>query len=451
MFLERYALHDNPFARATERPLVESVSAREVTAKLRSAAAGRVHCLAISGPEGSGKTLAVQRNLHYFEGWSRIWVDCPVAGSRELLGALLTELGLGDVEGASHELRRILEVFLRHQVARGRRGLLVVDNLDAASPGVFDVLTWLGGLKLRGKPLLTLVLIARSDDLVARVLPGAAGKVGQVYQHQIFSGFTLEETTEYVRACLNQAGCNDSLALVSDDALPRHSGLLPAAFRRASTALCALALNALAESVAATGRRPRLDKNGVRHAAAMLGFEFDQGALSTREEPLSREHIHEHKQDELRIEAARLLVGSGGQLVAEVSLNRSRVVLGRDSSCDITLDSRYVSRYQNLFLQTAGGWLMIDLNSTNGSFVNGQKVREHMLEDGDIIAVGNHQLRFFGAGSRAARAETAATAVRPTLKVLPSGEDAERAAGRLKYPGASAAPGAADAGWRRRP
>src|SRR6185503_11951743 len=95
-------------------------------------------------------------------------------------------------------------------------------------------------------------------------------------------------------------------------------------------------------------------------------------------------------------EAARLIVSSGKAIVAEVALNRPRMVLGRDDSCDISLDSRYVSRFQNLFMETPEGWLLIDLSSTNGCFVNGRRVREHRLRDGDLIAVGQHQMRFAG-------------------------------------------------------
>jgi pSer/pThr/pTyr-binding forkhead associated (FHA) protein len=72
------------------------------------------------------------------------------------------------------------------------------------------------------------------------------------------------------------------------------------------------------------------------------------------------------------------------------------MVLGRDTSCDISVDSAFVSRYQNLFLETADGWLLIDLNSTNGCFVNGRRVSEHHLRDGDLIAIGQHELRFVG-------------------------------------------------------
>jgi pSer/pThr/pTyr-binding forkhead associated (FHA) protein len=78
------------------------------------------------------------------------------------------------------------------------------------------------------------------------------------------------------------------------------------------------------------------------------------------------------------------------------------MVLGRDDSCDISLDSRYVSRFQNLFMETPEGWLLIDLSSTNGSFVNGRRVHEHRLRDGDLIAVGHHQMRFAGPATKRA-------------------------------------------------
>jgi pSer/pThr/pTyr-binding forkhead associated (FHA) protein len=84
------------------------------------------------------------------------------------------------------------------------------------------------------------------------------------------------------------------------------------------------------------------------------------------------------------------------------------MVLGRDDSCDISLDSRYVSRFQNLFLETPEGWMLIDLSSTNGCFVNGRRVREHRLRDGDLIAVGHHQMRFTGPSTEARPGSTAA-------------------------------------------
>jgi type II secretory pathway predicted ATPase ExeA len=413
MFLDAYGLARNPFAQLVERPMLDTPSMREVATKLQRAAAGQLNCLVISGPAGVGKTMAVQEGLAYFDDWFRCWVNCPVDDARGFLHDLLNDLGLGDVEGEAGDLRNVLEVFLRHQAARKRPGLLVVDNLDSASREVLELLTWLMGLRLRGEPLLRVVLIARSDELAADLIPPADSQVGVLHQHQKYLGFTLDDTRDYILDCLDASGCTEPAQLFPELAIARVQGFSRGIPRRIDQ-LCAVAFNALAEGAASLNHRPTLDQAMIDNAANMLRFEYDPRALAIREEPLSREQIHENNQQTLRIDAARLVVASGGQLVAEVSLSRSRMVLGRDANCDITLDSRYVSRYQNLFLQTDSGWLMIDLNSTNGSFVNGKRVREYVLRNGDVIAVGNHQLRFYCTADERGGVDQGATAIRKT-------------------------------------
>ena len=136
----------------------------------------------------------------------------------------------------------------------------------------------------------------------------------------------------------------------------------------------------------------------VTRAAKSLNLRYDPAFWRDIGDALSPESIHQSDPAELTVQAAQLLVTSRGQVVAEIKLNRPRMVLGRDQSCDISLDSSYVSRYQNLFMETTGGWMLIDLSSTNGCYVNGRRVSQHELQDGDIIAVGNHQISFVGPG-----------------------------------------------------
>jgi pSer/pThr/pTyr-binding forkhead associated (FHA) protein len=102
------------------------------------------------------------------------------------------------------------------------------------------------------------------------------------------------------------------------------------------------------------------------------------------------------------------------------------MVLGRDDSCDISLDSRYVSRFQNLFLETPEGWMLIDLSSTNGCFVNGRRIREHCLRDGDLIAVGHHQMRFTGPSAKARVGEVPEVPESDTTLVASASEALER-------------------------
>jgi hypothetical protein len=72
----------------------------------------------------------------------------------------------------------------------------------------------------------------------------------------------------------------------------------------------------------------------------------------------------------------------------------SVVQIGRAPSCDIVLDDRNVSRRHAEIRRRGPVVVLIDLDSTNGTIVNGRRVREHPLADGDRITLGNSRLTF---------------------------------------------------------
>jgi pSer/pThr/pTyr-binding forkhead associated (FHA) protein len=69
-----------------------------------------------------------------------------------------------------------------------------------------------------------------------------------------------------------------------------------------------------------------------------------------------------------------------------------RVALGRHHTSDITLGSRKVSNYHAEILNEPEGLRIRDLGSTNGTFVNGEKVRSQELREGDRIRIGGYEL-----------------------------------------------------------
>ncbi len=77
----------------------------------------------------------------------------------------------------------------------------------------------------------------------------------------------------------------------------------------------------------------------------------------------------------------------------EVTLRRALTVIGRGSDVDVQLPDTGVSRrHGELLLQPTGQHVYRDLGSTNGSRVNGRKVHEATLQDGDRIEVGRSVL-----------------------------------------------------------
>jgi general secretion pathway protein A len=414
LLIPHYKLETNPFSAEGVRPFFSSESMRYAQLKLEHALDGRIQSLYLSGPAGVGKSALVSQHLEGRNGLHLSWVDPAVQHPAALLRQLARDIGPGDIASNLSELRNIIEVFLRHQIGQNRASMIVVDSVERLALPVIRELEALCRLRLRHKPLVHCVMITRNEDLIANLIAHQQDRRPGAAVHQRLAGFTLEETTAYIRACLHSAGCEWAEELFPEEAL-----LDVQAFTKGVVgdidALCREALDAVAAHRDEL-RQPRVTRAFLKEAATRLNLRYDPTPWRQRsEELLSPESVQVSAPGELRILDARLTVTSGGRAVAEIALDRPRMVLGRDSSCDISLDSSYVSRYQNLFMETPDGWLLFDLNSTNGCFVNGRRVREHRLRDGDLIAVGQHQLRFTcpSAGEAAPNRAGEDTAVSP--------------------------------------
>ena len=93
---------------------------------------------------------------------------------------------------------------------------------------------------------------------------------------------------------------------------------------------------------------------------------------------------------------AKLLITLNNSLVSEFSLGNEVTSIGRKSDNDIHLDNPAVSGKHARILLIGGEAFLEDLDSTNGTFVNSDKVSKHLLKNGDLISIGQHQLKFSG-------------------------------------------------------
>ena len=75
-------------------------------------------------------------------------------------------------------------------------------------------------------------------------------------------------------------------------------------------------------------------------------------------------------------------------------LNKSAISIGRGNECDIRLRSSSVSRYHAVLRISHDAVIFEDMNSTNGCFVNGRRIKRQLLKDGDRVTVGAVPLRY---------------------------------------------------------
>ena len=101
-------------------------------------------------------------------------------------------------------------------------------------------------------------------------------------------------------------------------------------------------------------------------------------------------------------------------------LSKTELYLGRDINNDIIVNDAEISRKHARLLLTAGGYVLEDLGSTNGTFVNGQRLMgPHVLRPGETIMLGENVSLVMEAGLDADATIAAGTAIPPVPRVAP--------------------------------
>jgi pSer/pThr/pTyr-binding forkhead associated (FHA) protein len=81
-------------------------------------------------------------------------------------------------------------------------------------------------------------------------------------------------------------------------------------------------------------------------------------------------------------------------------MTRPRLLVGRSDHNDLSVNSRYISRHHALFVRQGTATFLMDLNSTNGTYINSQRVSNHVLHHDDVISIGNHGIKFHDPNAR---------------------------------------------------
>ena len=92
----------------------------------------------------------------------------------------------------------------------------------------------------------------------------------------------------------------------------------------------------------------------------------------------------------------KMIVSIDEVVIKEVQLTKDKTTLGRRPYNDIVIDNLAVSG-EHAILQMSGGDVVLeDLNSTNGTYLNGKAVKKQQLQNGDSIEIGKYKIKFVG-------------------------------------------------------
>lgn len=95
---------------------------------------------------------------------------------------------------------------------------------------------------------------------------------------------------------------------------------------------------------------------------------------------------------------AKIILSMDGTVLREMTLLKERMTIGRGQRNDIVIDDLAVSGRHAAIVTTGEGSYLEDLNSTNGTQVNGQPVATHFLQDRDVIELAKYRLTYLRGG-----------------------------------------------------
>ncbi len=392
MYLDLFKLQELPF-RLTPDPAFLYLSKHHARAKayMESTIWFTDGFVVITGEIGSGKTTLIETFLKELE------KDVVVAqisqtqvSAVEFLQSLLAQFGFQPFKMKKAELLATLNEFLIEQYANGRRVLLIVDEAQNLSNKVLEEIRLLSGIETTKEKVLRIILAGQpelNDKLNSPSLIQLAQRIRLRFH---LTALSRSDTESYIQHRLEVAG-SQGREIFHPDTFPliyRYTGGTP----RLVNTLCDTSLMA-----AFAQERDHVTVEDVRAAVEeMQWVEFAE--RSVKLEALTPQRTHGYSLEatgERRVVLGRILVGFNGQTIAERELTPGRFVIGRTPDNDLQIDSKYISRHHAQIVTSMHTSVVEDLNSTNGIYVRAKRVRRRILNDGDVVHIGQHEIMYF--------------------------------------------------------
>ncbi len=375
MDLGTAGLNEQPFP-THGRPLVvvPYSSERDALEVLRDTYENPKGLSLLQGPSLSGKSTLIRSfvaSLH--EDCGVALVDGKGLNTTNLLMAVLRQFGFTVDMNSANELLGLVRVFAMQQAASHEPPFLIFENVHEFNPSALRALCELAALRVRTGSAIKIVLV--SDRSLATLMgaPAMQPISSRVLHDFHLRPMTREETRGYVHSKLIAAGSMEPEGLYPDavcDVLWEASGGWPGIVDR-------LALLALARAESLP-----LAADQVEHPTLPTGT-WNEEELLLAEQDL-----------EITTDAPQLVVTNNGKVIGDLEMKKPRMLIGRSDHNDISLVSRFISRHHALLVRHGNSTFLMDLNSTNGTFVNAKRVSNHVLMHNDVITVGHHKIKF---------------------------------------------------------
>ncbi len=383
MYLEHFKLTDLPFRLSPDPAyLYPSPIHSRAKAYMESTVWFTDGFVVITGEIGSGKTTLIETFLRELDQNVVVaQINQTQISPIEFLQTMLAHFGFSPFKMRKAELLATLNAFLIEQYANGRKVLLIVDEAQNLSLKVLEEVRLLSGVETTREKVLRIILAGQPELNEKLDSPELVQLRQRVRLRFHLSALSEDNAAEYVRHRLRVAGVGDR-ELFAPETFPlihRYTGGIP----RLINTLCDTSLlAAYAQDHLSVGLE---DVN-----AAIAELQWHEPELRTTVMPSPPDDTARQQ----RPPVGQVVLAVNGTVLGESLLVPGRFVIGRTPDNDLQIDNRFVSRHHAQIITTEDGSWIEDLNSTNGIFVRGKRVRRCRLQVGDIAMIGTHELRY---------------------------------------------------------
>ncbi len=399
MYLELFKLGELPF-RLTPDPAFLYLSKNHARAKayMESTIWYTDGFVIITGEIGAGKTTLIETFLR--ESGNDVVVahiNQTQLSPTEFLQSVLVQFGFQPFQMKKVELMTTLNNFLIEQYNAGRRVLLVIDEAQNLSLKVLEEVRLLSGLETTKDKVMRIILAGQPELNDKLDLPELAQLTQRVRLRFHLTPLTREDTDAYIKHRLDVAGSGGREIFLPDTfpVIFRYTGGVPrlintlcdtammGAFAQDQNTISVEIINTAVAELRWTEYVDRSVRMPALNPAAVPPESGDMAGTTASRKP--------RRQDQ---EVARLLLSRKGEAMGEYSLTSGRFLIGRTPENDLQIDSKFVSRHHCQIITSRNSCIIEDLNSTNGIAYYGKRVRRRVLNDGDVIQVGEHELSY---------------------------------------------------------
>lgn len=384
-YLEHFNLTEQPF-RLTPDPDFVYWSKQHARAKayMESTIWLADGFVVITGEIGSGKTTLLQSFLSELdEDVVYAVVSQTQLQTNEFLQAVLTEFGFKPFDKSKIELLDMLNMYLIEQYSNGKKVVLIIDEAQNLDAEVLEEIRLLSGIETHKEKVLRIILAGQPELRETLGSDRLKQLVQRVRLRFHLGPLDKHEQREYIDHRLTVAG-HEGDALFDEctmDVIHRYTGGVP----RLINTLCDTALLcAFAED------RDHVAMTDIESAVEELDWE-EHESTTGRFRQLTRLAASHHMYDD-KDYVTRIEVRHQGEVIGEFQFENGRVIVGRASDNEIFIKSKFVSRHHAQLITSDTGCIVEDLNSTNGIFIDDERIKRRKLNDGDVVSLGLHEL-----------------------------------------------------------